>query len=148
MDEENSLDSQGSHFVSEGIVDEVNKVENWLKDKHDGLFRAIFNNESNNKLSIQCYCMRTFVVGYSDKSYFKSNFITHKKTCSAFLQVAETKLPRKRSAEALEDEFSPVLNREELYLPSNNLSGNLSLSKPSPLATVISQNIVGEVRIF
>jgi hypothetical protein len=88
------------------------------------------------------------MVAYNVKKFLKSHFIDHKKTCSAFLQVAETKLPRKRSAKALEDEFSPVLNREELYLHSNNLSGNLSLSNSSPLATVISQNIVGEVRIF
>ena len=148
MDKGNSLESQVSPFISESTGDEVEKVGNWLREKHDGLYLAIINNDANNRLSIQCYCKSTFVVGYNHKNFFRSNFLKHKKSCQAFLEVAETKLPRKRSAEALEDEFSPVLNREELYLPSNNLSGNLSLSNPSPLATVVSQNIAGGVRIF
>ena len=76
------------------------------------------------------------------------DFKKHKKFCPTFLKVDETKLARKRSADALEVEFSTVLSREELYVPSNNLFRNLSLSNPPPLATVISQNIVGEVRIF
>ena len=67
---------------------------------------------------------------------------------NTFLQVAEKKLPRKRSAEVLEVEFSTVLNREELYLPSNNLSESLPLSNPSPLAFLSSHNIVGEVSFF
>jgi len=85
------------------------------------------------------------VVGYKHKNFFQSNFIKHKKFCPAFLKVDEIKLARKRSADALEDEISTVLSREELYVPSNNLSRNLSLSNPPPLVTVISQNIVGEV---
>ena len=73
MDEGKSLDSQVSHLISEGAGDEVQKVENWLREKHDGLFRAILNNEANNKLSIQCYCNNTFMVGYNDKNYLKSS---------------------------------------------------------------------------
>jgi hypothetical protein len=149
MDEENSLHLQVSHFISEGTGDEVKKVENWLRRKHDGLFRAILINGANNKLEIQCYCNSTFVVGFNDKNDLKSRFIEHKKTCRAFLQFAETKLPRKRYAEALEGDFSPVLNREEeLDMPSNNLSENLPLSNPSPLAFLSSHNIVGEVSFF
>jgi hypothetical protein len=148
MDEGNPLDLQVSHFISEDIGDEVKKVKKWLREKHDGLFRAILNNEANNKLKIQCFCESTFVVGYNNKNYFRSKFIEHKKSCRAFLQVAETKLPRKRSDEAQEDDFSQVLNREELDIPANNLSENLSLSKPSPLAYFSSHNIVGEVSFF
>lgn len=148
MDQGNSLDSQVSPFMSESTGDELEKVENWLREKHDGLFLTIINNDANNRLSIQCYCKSTFVVGYNHKNFLQSNFIKHKKFCPAYLKVDETKLARKRSADALEYEFSTVLSREELYVPSNNLSRNLSLSNPPPLATVISQNIVGEVRIF
>jgi hypothetical protein len=145
MDVGNSPDLQVSHFISKDTVDEIQKVENWLREKHDGLFRAIITDEANNKLSIQCYCNSNFVVGSNDKKFLKTRFIEHKKTCQTFLQVAEKKLPRKRSAEV---EFSTVLNREELYLPSNNLSENLSLSNPSPLAFFSSHNIVGEVSFF
>ena len=148
MDEGNPLDLQVSHFISEDIGDEVKKVKKWLREKHDGLFRAILNNEANNKLNIQCYCESTFVVGYNNKNYFRSKFIEHKKSCRAFLQVAETKLPKKGSAKALEDDFSPVLNREELDIPSNNLSENLSLSNPSSLAFLSSHKIVVEVSFF
>ena len=48
----------------------------------------------------------------------------------------------------LEDDLSPVLNIEEFDLPSNNLSENLSHSIPSPLTTVSSLNIGGEVSFF
>jgi hypothetical protein len=148
MDEGNPLDFQVSHFISEDIGDEVKKVKKWLREKHDGLFRAILNNEANNKLNIQCYCESTFVVGYNNKIFFRSKFIEHKKSCRAFLKVAETKLPRKRSDEALEHDFSQVLNREELDIPSNNLSENLSLSNPSPLAFFSSHNIMERLVFF
>ena len=39
MDVENSQDLQVSYFISEGSEHEVHKVENWLREKHDGLFR-------------------------------------------------------------------------------------------------------------
>jgi len=148
MDVENSQDLQVSYFISEGSEHEVHKVENWLREKHDGLFRAVLKNETDNELKIRCYCNRDFVVGLTDQKYFKSHFTTHKKSCQAFLQVAETVSSRKRCAEALEDGFSPSSNREELYFPSNNLSEKFSLSNPSPLATVSSHNIVGEVSFF
>ena len=145
MDEGSTLDSQVSPYISQGTGDEVEKVKNWLREKHDGLFRAVLNNEANNKLSIQCYCFTTFVVGFNDKNYFKSHFIKHQKTCPAFLQVAAKKMSRKRSAEALEEDCCTVLNREELDMPPNNLSEKFSLSNPSPLSTMRSYNIVGEV---
>ena len=97
-------------------------------------FRAIITDEANNKLSIQCYCNSNFVVGSNDKKFLKTRFIQYKKTCQTFLQVTEKKLPRKRSAEVLEVEFSTVLNREESYLPSSNLSENLSLSNPGEVS--------------
>ena len=148
MDKGNSLNSQVSPFISENTGDEVEKVENWLREKHDGLFLAIINNDANNRLSIQCYCKSTFVVGYNHKNFFQSNFLKHKKFCPAFLKVDEAKLSRKRSAEVLEDDLSPVLNIEEFDLPSNNLFENLSHSIPSPLTTVSSLNIGGEVSFF
>ena len=88
------------------------------------------------------------MVGFNDKNYFKSHFIKHQKTCPAFLQVAATKMSRKRSAEALEEDCCTVLNREELDMPPNNLSEKFSLSNTSPLSTMRSYNIVGEVSLI
>jgi len=132
----------------EGTENEVKRVENWLREKHDGLFRGVFINEADNELKIQCYCNTTFKVFLNSRKYFQSHFTTHKKSCERVLAKAKSAQCKKRSSEALENDFVTVLTTEVFDLPSNNLSGNLSLSKPSPLATVISQNIVGEVRIF
>jgi hypothetical protein len=47
MDKGNSLESQVSPFISESTGDEVEKVGNWLREKHDGLYLAIINNDAN-----------------------------------------------------------------------------------------------------
>ena len=63
MDEECSVDLRVCNLTRGGTEVGVRKVENWLRRKHGGLFRAILKNGSDNELKIQYYCDETFEVG-------------------------------------------------------------------------------------
>ena len=87
----NILDLQVSHLTPEGTKEEeegLRNVENWLTDKHDGLFHSVFIDRSDNKIKIKCYCNSTFVVGLNRAIYFKSHFTTHKNTCTEIRRYA------------------------------------------------------------
>ena len=132
MDDENCLDLQACRLNVEITEGGVRKVENWLRKSHNGLFRAVIKNETDNELKIKCYCNKTFKVFLNDRNYLQSYFTTHKKTCQELRQFDEKTPSRKRLGTVFEDEFSPVLNGVELELPSNNISENFLLSNPSP----------------
>jgi hypothetical protein len=148
MDRQISLNLQAPLFTPEDKENGIKKVENWLTEKHDGLFRAIIKNGSDNELKIQCYCNATFVVRFNDKKYLKSNFTKHKRSCQKFLQFAKIASSKKRSFDVFADELNPILNSERLDMPSNNLSENFTVPKSSPLVALNSINIFDEVSIF
>ena len=108
MDEECSVDMRVSDLTPEDTEDGVRKVENWLRSKHGGLFRAILKNGSDNELKIQCYCNATFAVGCNEQQYLKSYFTTHKQNCIVMSELSIASSCRKRSVEAFQDGLSPV----------------------------------------
>ena len=108
MDDENCLDLQACRLNVEITEGGVRKVENWLRKSHNGLFRAVIKNETDNELKIKCYCNKTFKVFLNDRNYLQSHFTTHKKTCQELRQFDEKTPSRKRLGAVFEDEFSPV----------------------------------------